>query len=110
MKETRNPKAQPQPLEGTHRRQVEERELPDPSSVWSTAAFFFLACAVGTVTAALSLSPDAAVSSSAFWITTPWLILNAGLCALAHLDVNRGRKARRYEVQESLTGDQQAAN
>lgn len=110
MKEARNPEEQPQPLEWTHRRQVEQRELPDPSSAWSTAAFFFLACAVGTTTAALSLSPDAAISSMTFWITTPWLVLSAGLCALAHLDVNRGRKARRYEIQESLTEDQQPAN
>jgi hypothetical protein len=81
-------------------RVVEEREQPEPSSVWISAAFFFLACAVGTVTAALTLSPDAAVPSLAFWVTTPWLILIAGICSLAHLAVNRGRTVKRREIRE----------
>ena len=50
-----------QSVERSPVRVVEEREQPERSSVWMSAAFFFLACAVGTVTAALTLSPDAAV-------------------------------------------------
>lgn len=88
------------PVERSPVRVVEERELPAPSGVWLNAAFFFLACAVGTVTAAVGLAPDAAVPSLAFWVTAPWLLLIAGICSLAHVAVNRGRTPRRREVRE----------
>jgi hypothetical protein len=91
-----------QTVERTRIRRVEERDLPEPSDLWLTAAFFFLGCAVTTVTAALTLSRDAVVSPSVLWITTPWPIFVAGLCFLAHIDVNRGRRVKRYEIEEGL--------
>jgi hypothetical protein len=93
-------KPQLQPVEQSPMRVIEEREQPAPSSVWMNAAFFFLACGVGTVTAALTLSPDAAIPALAFWITAPWLLLIAGICSLAHLAVNRGRTVKRREIRE----------
>jgi hypothetical protein len=78
------------------RRLLEQRELVDPSTVWREAAFFFLALALTLVIGGLSLSPDAAVHSSVFWISVPWSLLMAAFCGLAHIDVNRGRRMRRY--------------
>jgi hypothetical protein len=56
------------------------------------------------VTAALTLSPDAAVPSLVFWITAPWLLFIAGICSLAHLAVNRGRTVKRREIRELSEG------
>jgi heme/copper-type cytochrome/quinol oxidase subunit 3 len=78
----------------------EKREWPEPSAVWLSAAFFFLACAAGTLTAALTLSPESGVHPSQLWIATVALIVISVVCFLAHWDVNRGRKPKRYEVKE----------
>jgi hypothetical protein len=81
-------------------RQIREREKPEPSSVWQTAAFSFLTCAAGTIVAALTVSEHAAIRASGLWIVTAGLLLAALLCFAAHWDVNRGRRTRQREIEE----------
>lgn len=81
-------------------RRRRKRELPEPTSVWQTAAFFFLSCAFGAGCAAIALPGGAAVRPSELWIVVGSFGLAACLCLLAHLDVNRGRRSKEFEVED----------
>jgi hypothetical protein len=85
-------------------RQIRERERPEPSSVWLNGAFTFVTFAVGAVTAALTLSADAAIQPSELWVASGAFVFAAALCLVAHWDVNRGRKTKQREIEEVSEG------
>jgi hypothetical protein len=92
-------------VEGTAVRRIQRRERPEPSTAWLASAFAFLTTAAGTATGSLTLSSGAAVRPLDLWIATAGLLVTAALCFLAHWDVNRGRKAKRYEIEELLASE-----
>jgi hypothetical protein len=82
-------------------RLVRKRDLPEASTVWLGAGFSFLTSAAGVLTACLTLSAEVAVSTRDLLIVTASLLVASVLCFLAHWDVNRGRRIKSFEVEES---------
>jgi membrane protein implicated in regulation of membrane protease activity len=82
------------------RRQVREREKPEPSVVWQTLGVAFAGFAFASGLAALTISVRLAVRPVDFWIATAGFVLAAVLCFAAHRDVNRGRRSRWIELEE----------
>lgn len=82
------------------RRQVRERERPEPSVVWQTLGVTFAGFAFATALAALTLSEKLAVRPIDLWIGVAGFALAAALCFAAHRDVNRGRRSRWIELEE----------
>jgi len=91
--------------QGTRFRQREERERPEPTAVWQTVGVVLIGFSVSAALAAVTISEDAVVTRRELWLLTAALLIWGATCLLAHLDVNRGRRARRFEVRE-LPGDQ----
>lgn len=87
------------------KRQIRKRERPGPSSIWQGFAIAFLFCAIGALFTSATLSAEVAVSPLVFWVTAFWIFLVAALCFLAHWDVNRGRRAKEWEIEE-VPGDE----
>lgn len=82
------------------RRQVRERERPEPSVLWQTLGVAFVGFALATGLAALSISGRSPVRPVDLWIAAAGLVLAAVLCFAAHRDVNRGRRSRWIELEE----------
>lgn len=82
------------------RRQVRERERPEPSVIWQTLGIAFAGFAFAIGLAALTLSPRLAVRPVDLWIAAAGFVLAAALCFAAHRDVNRGRRSRWIELEE----------
>lgn len=82
------------------RRELRERERPEPSVVWQTLGVAFAGFAFATGLAALTLSESLAVRPVDLWIATAGFVLAAVLCCAAHRDVNRGRRSRWIEREE----------
>ncbi|MGN6216719.1 MAG: hypothetical protein ACTHN7_07160 [Solirubrobacterales bacterium] len=87
------------------RRQVRERETPEPSVVWQTFGVAFGGFAFATGIAALTVAGHTAVRPMDLWIVTAGLVLAAVLCFAAHRDVNRGRRSRWIELEETPPTD-----
>ena len=85
------------------RRQVRERERPEPSVVWQTLAIAFVGFAFAAALAALTVPANVAIESGELWVAAGGFILAAGLCFGAHWDVNKGRRSRLIEVEELPT-------
>jgi hypothetical protein len=81
-----------------------EWEKPDPSTSWRGASGVAVAIAATAILAALTVSKADAPTVSLAWAIGIAALLAAGVCLLAHLDVNRGRKAKRSEVIEEDKG------
>jgi hypothetical protein len=90
-----------QSVEQSPIRLIEEREQPEPSTVWQAFAIGFLFFAGATLIASLTLSPGVGLRSSELSIAAASLAAMAVLCFLAHWDTNRGRKPKRYLRKES---------
>ncbi|HEX6205344.1 MAG TPA: hypothetical protein VFZ29_06005 [Solirubrobacterales bacterium] len=88
------------------RRQVRERERPEPSVVWQTLAITFAGFSFAAALGALTIAENGAVSSGELWIGAAGFLLAAVLCFAAHLDVNRGRRSKWVEVEELPSGQQ----
>jgi hypothetical protein len=76
-----------------------EWQKPDPSTAWRDAGWAAVAIAATAMLAAVLSNAEIPM------IPLPWAIgasslSVAGLCFLAHFDVNRGRKAKRSEIIE----------
>lgn len=82
------------------RRQVRERERPEPSVVWQTLGVAFGGFAFASTLAALTLSEKPAIRPFDLWIIAAAFVLAAVLCFAAHRDVNRGRRSRWIELEE----------
>lgn len=87
------------------RRQVRERERPEPSVVWQTLAITFMGFSFAAGLGALTTSGGVAVGSSELWVAAAGFLLAALLCLAAHRDVNRGRRSRWIEVEELPPSD-----
>jgi hypothetical protein len=87
------------------RKQVRERERPEPSVVWQTLGITFLSFAFAVGLAALTIAKHAVVRPIELWIAAAGLALAGALCFAAHHDVNRGRKSRLVEVEELSGSD-----
>jgi hypothetical protein len=87
------------------RRQVRERERPEPSVVWQTLGVAFGGFAFTAGLAAATFAGRTSVRSVDLWIVTGAFILAAVLCFAAHRDVNRGRKSRWIELEELPPAD-----
>jgi hypothetical protein len=92
--------ARPEPGAAGTVRRWQERERPEPSVVWQTVGILFVGLAVTAGICALTLPSDAAVGPAELWILTGASAALAVTCFLAHWDVNRGRRARQYEIEE----------
>lgn len=88
------------------RRQVRERERPEPSVVWQTLAITFAGFAFAAGLSAVTIPSDGAIRPAELWIVAAGLLLAAALSFAAHLDVNRGRKSKWVEVEELPSGQQ----
>ena len=88
------------------RRQVRERERPEPSVVWQTLAITFVGFGFAAVLGALTVTGGAAIGRGELWIAAAGFLLAAALCFAAHRDVNRGRRSRWVEVEELPTEQQ----
>lgn len=82
------------------RRQVRERERPEPSVVWQTLAIAFTGFSFAAALGALTLSDGVAIGSGELWVAAVGFLLATALCFAAHWDVNRGRRSRWVEVEE----------
>lgn len=82
------------------RRQVRERETPEPSVVWQTLAISFVGFTFAAALAALTVPGGVAVGPGELWVAAAGFLLAAGLCFAAHWDVNKGRRSRWVEVEE----------
>jgi hypothetical protein len=82
------------------RREVRERERPEPSAVWQTLAITFGSFAFAVGLGALTISEDVSVRPSELWVAAAGFLLAAVLCLAAHRDVNRGRRSKWVEVEE----------
>lgn len=82
------------------RKQMRERERPEPSVVWQTLGVTFATFAFGTALAAVTIAGRTPVRVMDLWIVTAGFVLAAMLCFAAHRDVNRGRKSRWIELEE----------
>lgn len=78
----------------------QERERLEPSAVWQTIAIVFLDFAFTAGLAALTVPGNTAIKPTELWIVTGTFAALAVTCFLAHWDVNRGRRTRRYELEE----------
>jgi len=92
------------------RREVREREKPQPSVIWQTLAVTFSSFAFACALAALTLSKQLAIRPLDLAIAAAGFALAASLCFAAHRDVNRGRKSRLVEVEELSVGDAESLN
>jgi hypothetical protein len=75
-----------------------EWEKPDPSTVWRGAGGIAVAIAATAILAALTVTKESAPNISLPWAIATAALVVAGLCLFAHLDVNRGRKAKHSEI------------
>jgi hypothetical protein len=91
-------RAEDQPPRGTVRH-WREREQPEPSAVWQTVAIVFAGFGFSAAIGALTIPQDA-MRSADLWLGAAAFAALAIACFLAHWDVNRGRKSRRYEIEE----------
>lgn len=82
------------------RRQVRERERPEPSVIWQMLAITFSSFAFAAGLTALTITEAAAVHPLDLWIAAAGFVLAAALCFAAHRDVNRGRRSKLTEVEE----------
>jgi hypothetical protein len=82
------------------RRQVRERERPEPSVVWQTLGVTFGGFAFAAALAAVTIGGRTPVRVIDLWIVTAGFALAAVLCFAAHRDVNRGRRSRWIELEE----------
>ena len=82
------------------RRQIREREKPEPSAIWQTLGITFAGFSFAVVIAALTVAEEVAVRPLDLVITAAGLLLASILCFVAHRDVNRGRRSRWIEVEE----------
>lgn len=82
------------------RKQVRERERPEPSVVWQTLGVTFAGFAFASGLAALTLPGQLALRPVDFWIAMAGFVLAAVLCFAAHRDVNRGRRSKWIELEE----------
>jgi hypothetical protein len=87
------------------RRQVRERERPEPSVIWQTLAVTFSGFAFAAVLASLTISKHVAARPVDLWVAAAGFALAAGLCFAAHRDVNRGRRSKLIEVEERPIGE-----
>lgn len=82
-----------------------EWEKPDPSTIWRGAGGISVAIAATAILAALTVSKTNAPKISLPWVIGAAALVVAGVCLVAHLDVNRGRRAKRSEIIEEHKGD-----
>lgn len=87
------------------RRQVRERERPEPSVVWQTLGITFAGFGFAAGLGALTASSEGAVRAGELWVAAAGFLLAALLCFAAHRDVNRGRRSRLIEVEERLPSE-----
>lgn len=85
------------------RRQIRERETPEPSAIWQTLAIAFSGFGFAVGLAALTVSDRAAFGPGQLWVAAAGFLLASGLCFTAHWDVNKGRRSRLVEVEETAT-------
>lgn len=85
-------------------RRWRQRERPEPSAAWHTAAVLLVGFAFAAGMGALTASPDAAMEPAELWILAGSFLALALTCLVAHWDVNRGRKCRQYESEEVRSG------
>jgi hypothetical protein len=88
------------------RRQVRERETPEPSAVWQTLAITFVGFTFTAALAALTVPEGVAIGPGEIWVAAAGFLLAAGLCFAAHWDVNKGRRSRWIEVEELPSAQQ----
>ena len=82
-----------------------EWEKPDPSTTWRGAGGVAVAIAATAFLAALTLSTTTGPKVSLLLAVGIASLVVAIACLLAHLDVNRGRKAKRSEIIEERRED-----
>lgn len=82
-----------------------EWDKPDPSTSWRGAGGVAVAIGATAILAALTVSRANAPRISLAWAIGIAALVVAGLCLVAHLDVNRGRKAKRSEIIEEGKGN-----
>jgi hypothetical protein len=86
------------------RKEVRERERPEPSVVWQTLGITFTSFAFALGLSAVTLAEHLAADAIDLWIAAAGFVLAAGLCFAAHRDVNRGRRSKLREVEEVGVG------
>jgi hypothetical protein len=79
------------------KRQVstETWERPSPSRIWLDVGLTILGIAPSFALVAFTAMGSAASLAPEIWTATAALIFLAGVCLVAHHDVNRGRKPKR---------------
>jgi hypothetical protein len=87
------------------RKEVRERERPEPSVVWQTLGITFTGFAFAFGLSATTISGQVVASPPELGIAAVGFALAAGLCFAAHRDVNRGRRSRLTEVEEHPVGE-----
>jgi hypothetical protein len=80
---------------------LRECERPAPSVIWQTLAVTFGGFAFAAAFGALTIAGSAAVRPPELWVAAAGFFLAAALCVAAHYDVNRGRRSRWVEVEET---------
>lgn len=78
---------------------------PDPSTVWRGAAGVAVAVAAGAIFAAITVSEESTPKIPLLWAIGIGALVVAAVCGAAHFDVNRGRKAKHYEIVEERRSD-----